>query len=116
MELSPSRHALMPSYCASSLLSGIFVRYSLPFVRYSTLLIRSYCDTFEECQLRSDQYLGKMYNSLYSSSVMEKKYKEKNPTNFQMVTDEMNKKESDITKWLKVYYFLLSHSIILENI
>ena len=47
---------------------------------------------------------------------MEKKYKEKNPTNFQMVTDAMNKKESDITKWLKVYYFLLSHSIILENI
>lgn len=66
--------------------------------------------------MRSDQYLGKMYNSLYSSSVMEKKYKEKNPTNFQMVTDAMNKKESDITKWLKVYYFLLSHSIILENI
>lgn len=33
-----------------------------------------------------------------------------------MVTDEVNKKKSGITKWLKVYYFLPSHWIRLENI
>jgi len=29
---------------------------------------------------------------------MEKKYNEKNPRNFQMVTDEINKKKSGITE------------------